>query len=154
MEQFQVWKAQEHPRFLQGFRRRAVRCCSLDHPAEPGEGLEWIWMRSAHGAVGTCPSLALHIADVPGNSLERTFLATSPPALPVPNCCMLQLSSPSLPTPQLLPCASGCRNCSCPLLGCRSSLVLGRGTLGAQSEELCCVPSTQTGAGHSQCRAG
>lgn len=68
-------------------------------------------------SVGTCPSLALHIADVHGNSLERTFLATSPPALPVPNCCMLQLSMPSLPTPQLLPCASRGRNCSCPLLG-------------------------------------
>lgn len=53
-------------------------------------------MRSVHRAVGTCPTLAFHIADVHGNSLERTSLATSP-ALPAPNCCMF--SSPSLPWP-------------------------------------------------------
>lgn len=108
-------------------------------------------MRSVHGAVGTCPSLALHIADVHGNSLERTFLAISPPALPVPNCCLL--NSPSLPWPPLScsplhPRAEiAAHSCFSSPRGANLLWPLGRGTLGTENEQLCCVPSTQTVAG-------
>lgn len=60
-------------------------------------------MRSVHRAAGTCPSLALHVADVYGNSLERTFLASSPPAPPAPNCCMVAALHPFLGHPTAAP---------------------------------------------------
>lgn len=82
-----------------------------------------------------CPGLALHVADVHGNSLERTFLATFPPAPSAPSYCVLLLSIPSSATPQLFPSACTCRTCFFSSPGDAALLwSLGRGSLGTEKQ--------------------
>lgn len=82
-------------------------------------------MGSIYRAVGMRPGLALHITDIHGNSLERTFLATSPPALSAPSCCVFQALHPFLSHSMAAPLCMHLQKLFFLLLSqrCRSSLV-------------------------------